>query len=97
MMISSIATAGVESLGASAAGSRKADTGFARSLNDLLGSANSQDAQASKAVEQLAVGETDNLHSVALAAAKADVSLRLVVEVRNRLQDAYQEVMRMQV
>ena len=98
MTISSIASAAVERMGGTAAvRGHKGDTGFARSLNDLLGSANVQDAQASEAVQQLAIGQTDNLHGVALAAAKADLSLRLVVEIRNRLQDAYQEVMRMQV
>jgi flagellar hook-basal body complex protein FliE len=97
MSISSIAS-GVERMSAGAAtAGPKPETGFARSLNDLLGGAAAQDAKAGEAVQQLATGQTDSLHAVALAAAKADLSLRLVVEVRNRLQDAYTEVMRMQV
>jgi flagellar hook-basal body complex protein FliE len=98
MSISSIAAVGGErTAGAPASAGPKSEGGFARSLNDLLGGASAQDAKASEAVQQLATGQTDNLHGVALAAAKADLSLRLVVEVRNKLQDAYQEVMRMQV
>ena len=96
MTISNISPLGVERAGA-ASSAHKADGGFARTLNDVLGSASAQDAQASQGIQQLALGQTDNLHSVALAAAKADLSLRLVVEIRNRLQEAYQEVMRMQV
>ena len=97
MSIASIA-AGVEriSAGAATAGPR-AETGFARSFNAILGGAAAQDAKAGEAVQQLAAGQTDSLHAVALAAAKADLRLRLVVEIRNRLQDAYTEVMRMQV
>ncbi len=73
------------------------DSGFGHVLNDLLGGASTQDAQAGEAINLLAQGKTDNLHSVALAVARADLSFRLVLEIRNRLQDAYQEVMRMQV
>ena len=43
------------------------------------------------------MGQTDNLHSVMLAVAKADLSFRTILEVRNRLTDAFQEIMRMQV
>ena len=98
MSISSIPTIGLDRAGASAsANGHKVESGFARTLNDVLGGASKQDAQAGKAVEQLALGQTDNIHGVAMAAAKADLSMRLVVEIRNRLQEAYQEVMRMQV
>lgn len=71
--------------------------GFARALNGLLGGASAQNAKANEAVSLLAQGKTDNLHSIALEAARADLSFRLVLEIRNRLIEAYQEVMRMQV
>ena len=62
----------------------------------LQGAADShQNAEAS--LRSLAVGETDNLHSVMLQMAQADLAFRLVLEVRNRLTEAYQEVMKMQV
>ena len=70
---------------------------FMRVIEDLLQKANSQDAQAHQAVEDLATGKTDELHNVMLTVAKADLSFRLVLEMRNRLAEAYQEVMRMQV
>jgi flagellar hook-basal body complex protein FliE len=49
------------------------------------------------AIRELATGQTDNLHEVLLTVAKADLSFRTILEVRNRLTEAYQEVMRMQV
>jgi flagellar hook-basal body complex protein FliE len=45
----------------------------------------------------LATGRTDNVADVMLASEKADIALRLMMQVRNKMIDAYQEVMRMQV
>ena len=42
-------------------------------------------------------GDSVNLHELMLAMEKADISLRLMVQVRNKAVDAYQEIMRMQV
>jgi flagellar hook-basal body complex protein FliE len=70
---------------------------FAQMIENLLGDANTQQIQADQAVQQLALGRTDNVHDVMLALAKADMSFRTVLEIRNRLTEAYQEVMRMQI
>lgn len=71
--------------------------GFARLIERALESTNAQQTQASQAVRELAMGQTENVHNVLLEVAKADMSFRLVLEIRNRLMEAYQEVMRMQV
>ena len=70
------------------------------SFNDVLKNfvnkvdeAQHQFDDAIKAVES---GETDNLHQVMLAQAQAQQSLRLAAEVRNKLVEAYREVMRTQ-
>lgn len=44
-----------------------------------------------------AVGEADNLHQVMMSLEKAKSSFELVVEVRNKLLEGYQQIMRMQV
>jgi flagellar hook-basal body complex protein FliE len=75
----------------------KSGEGFQRAINDLLDSANANQQQADTALEQLVTGESDNMHDVVLSVAKADLSLRLVLEIRNRLVEAYQEIMRMQM
>jgi flagellar hook-basal body complex protein FliE len=72
-------------------------TPFLKTVEHFLGQASAQDAAAEQAVKDLATGKTDEIHDVMLALARADLSFRLVLEVRNRLTEAYQEIMRMQV
>lgn len=81
-------------------GARAPGTGessFAQAISGLLQEANAQQLQSDQSLQQLVTGETDNVHNVVLAVAKADLSFRLVLEIRNRLIDSYQEIMRMQV
>lgn len=70
---------------------------FSQLISHLMNDANVQQVQSDKAVEGLVKGETNNVHDVVLSVAKADLSFRLMLEVRNRLLDSYQEIMRMQV
>ena len=42
-------------------------------------------------------GKTDNIHSVLIAAEKASIALQLLVEIRDKVIDAYNEIMRMQI
>ena len=48
-------------------------------------------------VQKLALGETENLHQVMIALSKAKTSFELTVQVRNKLLESFQEVMRMSV
>jgi len=52
---------------------------------------------AHKQVEQFLSGETEDLHRVALATQQAELSFDLFLQVRNKVVQAYQEVMRMQI
>jgi flagellar hook-basal body complex protein FliE len=47
--------------------------------------------------EAFAAGNTDNLHQVLLAAEKASISLQYIMQIRNKVMDAYNEIMRMQI
>ncbi|HEY8499465.1 MAG TPA: flagellar hook-basal body complex protein FliE [Clostridia bacterium] len=53
--------------------------------------------QADSITEDFIAGRTDSIHSVLIAAEKASISLELIVEVRDRVLDAYSEIMRMQI
>lgn len=71
--------------------------GFADWLGQEISSVNDQIQTSDSLVQQLAVGEADNLHQVMIALEKAKLQFELVVQVRNKLLEGYQEVMRMQV
>ncbi len=53
--------------------------------------------EASQAVERFLNGEGEELHSVILATQRAELQLELGLQVRNKIIQAYQEVMRMQL
>lgn len=72
-------------------------TPFAGLVERFLSGAVDSSDQAGAAVRDLALGNTDNLHEVMLQVAQADLSFRLVLEIRNRLAEAYQEIMKMQI
>lgn len=71
--------------------------GFGDVLEGLLNNTADMQRDAEGEVDKLVKGETDNINDVMLAVAKADVSFKMMLEVRNKLLDAYHEVMRMQV
>lgn len=70
---------------------------FADTLKDAVGNVNEAQKTADKAMQDLATGRTDNIQEVMVATEKADIALKLMVQVRNKIIDAYQEVMKMQV
>ncbi len=76
-------------------GAARGAGGFAGLLGDLLQDASQASAASDRLVESLAKGEPTDIHDVMIAMTEADLSFRLVVEVRNRLIDAYQEIQRM--
>jgi flagellar hook-basal body complex protein FliE len=70
---------------------------FASMLGNLVSDVNDKQQVAGQSVAALQSGQTMPLHQAVIAMEEANVSFQLMVEVRNRLLDAYQEVMRMQV
>ncbi len=69
---------------------------FADALSDALGKAEQLQLEGDRNAQEVALGG-GNLHEAALAMEKADVSMRLAVKVRNKIVDAYQDIMRMSV
>lgn len=53
--------------------------------------------QADRAVGELVAGRSKNIHETMLTIERADTSLKLMTQVRNKILDAYREIMRMQV
>ena len=71
--------------------------GLSRTFEKLLQDVNQQHLNAEAKQVELLVTENKDIHGTMLALEKADLSMRLMLQVRNKLVSAYEEVMRMQV
>ena len=69
---------------------------FENTLGSIVSGVSAKQAAASDAVAGLATGGVP-LHQAVIAMEEASVSFQLMVEVRNKLLESYQELMRMQV
>jgi flagellar hook-basal body complex protein FliE len=69
---------------------------FKNVLGGYMEEVNTLQHEADAQIQRLAAGETEDIHEVTLAMDEADNSFQLMMELRNRLVDAYREVMRMQ-
>ena len=68
-----------------------------RTFEKLLQDVNQQQFNAETKKIELMVTENKDIHGTMLALEKADLSMRLMLQIRNKLVSAYEEVMRMQV
>lgn len=69
---------------------------FGEVMKDFVQQVDQTQHQYDDAIGAVLRGETDNLHRVILAQNEAQISLKLAAEVRNKLIEAYKEVMRTQ-
>lgn len=70
---------------------------FGQVLNQLVSEVNAKQAASQEVVSALMSGQNVPLHQAMLAMEEASLSFQLMVEVRNRLLESYQELMRMQI
>lgn len=70
---------------------------FAQTLQSAFERINQMQNVSVDLARQFAAGETDDLVRVITAAEEASIALQLAVQVRNKVVEAYQEIMRMQV
>lgn len=71
--------------------------GFGQVLKDALKEVSAAQNESDKLTNQLITGEVQDVHEVMIASQKASLSLQMTMQVRNKVVEAYQEVMRMQV
>ena len=71
--------------------------GFKQLLNDQIEKVNQLQRDATEAIEDLAAGRRDDIESVLIATQKADTAVRLLLQVRNKVIDAYDEVKQMRI
>lgn len=72
-------------------------SGFLDSLKSAIGTVNDTQLEAGRAVGALMTGETQDIHRTMVALQQADVSFQLMMQIRNKLVAAYEEIQRMQM
>ena len=70
---------------------------FSEVLSKFINDVSDLQNQADMSIEKLAAGEVADVHQVMKAVEEANIALELMLEIRNRIVDAYQEIMRMPV
>ena len=78
-------------------GAGQTDISFANILSESLNTASQADAADKASALELLIGQSDDLSGLMLDAQKAEISLNLSLQIRNKVIDAYNEIMRMQV
>ncbi len=103
-MIDPISTQGVRPVGggggaagAAAKPSGGAATDFAAALKSQLAEVSEMQADANDSVQRLLTGESQNITEVFATARKAEVAFTLLMEIRNKLVDAYSELRQVRV
>jgi flagellar hook-basal body complex protein FliE len=70
---------------------------FGDVLKDAISTVNEVQKQSDQEIQKLMTGESQDLHATLIAVQKADLSFQMMMQVRNKIIQAYQEIMRMQV
>ena len=71
--------------------------GFAQMLQEQIQQVNQLQQDANVAMEDLAAGRRDDLESVITATQKADLAFKMLLQVRNKVMDAYEEVKQIRI
>lgn len=87
---------GVASVAPSLSSTAEAGPAFADSLKSMLRAVETAGTQADDAVTQMLAGQGD-VHTALIALQHADTTFQLTVQIRNKLVQAYQDVMRMPI
>jgi flagellar hook-basal body complex protein FliE len=85
----------IPELATTATGGGSASGGFADAVGSAIGNVEVAQSQAESAASQLLINGTGDVHTVALAAQSAELSMELFQQVRNKFVSAYQEIMKM--
>lgn len=87
---------GIRDLNPVKSGQEKATggTGFEEFLTDSIKQVNNLQLQGNQAVQELAVGKSENIHETMIAMEKATISFQMMMQIRNKIIDAYQDILK---
>ena len=78
-------------------GGQKGEAGFGEILKEAISTVNELQKQSDQEIQKLMTGESQDLHTTIIAVQKADLSFQMMMQVRNKIVQAYQQIMGMQV
>ncbi|GAB1529151.1 MULTISPECIES: flagellar hook-basal body complex protein FliE [Brevibacillus] len=70
---------------------------FSSFLSDAMGKVNQAQVESSNLADKFAAGEITDVHQLTVAGQKASVMLQMTMQVRNKMIESYQEIMRMSI
>ncbi|WP_304544698.1 flagellar hook-basal body complex protein FliE [Sulfurimonas microaerophilic] len=94
--LANISTADLLNNNAKAAPSNASDE-FAKQLKSAINETNEIQQDKEQAIADLATGQVKDLHQAAMAIGKAETSMKLMLEIRNKALNAYKEISRTQL
>lgn len=96
MQVSGIGSvSGIDAIGS--AGKAKPESSFTDILSDAINNAREAESTSANENAALLTGETDDLHTPLIESQKAELALDLAIQIRNKVINAYNQVMNMQV
>ena len=97
MAIEPISAVGMPQISPTETTASVTNANFSNWIDGQLSEVNKTVVDADQQVRELSLGKTDNLHQVMLSLEQAKLSFEMVVQVRNRMIEAYQEILRMRI
>lgn len=89
---------GVGNITTNVGSSKKAPTkNFMDTMKEVIDEVNTQQKTSEQALSDVATGQVKDLHQAAIAIGKAETSMKVMLEVRNKAINAYKEILRTQV
>ncbi len=76
---------------------KKGAGSFVEVLKESINKANEIEKEADKEIQKLATMESKDIHTTRIAVEKADMTFQMMMQIRNKIINAYEEIMRMQV
>ena len=74
--------------------SEKSNSDFSKILKNSLNEVNEMQIKGDQALSNIATGRVKDLHSAAITIDKAEISMKLMLEVRNKALNAYKEILK---
>ncbi|NLL12986.1 MAG: flagellar hook-basal body complex protein FliE [Fibrobacter sp.] len=75
----------------------KSGPSFKDTLNNFLSDVNEMQQKADQSIQKMVSGEITDVHQVMSSVEEASVAFNMMMEIRNKVMDAYQEIMRIRL